>query len=175
MAKKKTKTARLIGLTKQLIIAEEVDIAYWEQRLDNRQRRDEDELVEVLTSAIQRLTKKDDVHGFELIILADPTVDVEPYETPEGFSATASYYLEQIAAIASPLPGIVFAPEATTLAIIVGGDECEYYLPLSPAQVVELFVTEENFELEDVGPLEILLDWLHDLGRAKKKGKKAHA
>lgn len=181
MAKKKTRQSEpQIGLTQQLTLAEEIDLAYFEKELNELRENDVDDLNAAVISAIRRLIKKDDARNFTLIDLVDPTVDLEPFESPDGFTANVSYCVDRIAAIPSPLPGIMLAPEAASLVIsviIVSAEEEEYecYLPLSADQAVEVLVTEENVGHDGVGPLEVLLDWLESVGRSAKKTKKARA
>lgn len=177
MAKKKQKKDKdLVGLTQQLIIAEEVDIAYFEKGLDELRQTSVEDLQEVLTDAIQRLIEKNDARDFVLINLVDPTLDVESFAGNGAFAATTAYYVERIAAAHSPLLGIVFVPEAATLATIANDEEHEYYLPLSVEQVVELLTDEEADNPDNGSPFEELLRWLDTIGRfkSKRKTKKAH-
>lgn len=161
-------------MTEQLIIAEQIDIAYFEKEFDELRQNSIDDLREALTGAIQRLIERDRVRGFMLISLADPTVDIEPLIGDHGFTSSATYYVERTAAVQSPLEGLVFAPEAATLAATSSDTEHEYYLPLSVEQVVESLVTEEAGN-SDGSSFDELVDWLDALGRPKLKEKSKKA
>lgn len=133
MGKKKAKKP-VVGITEQLRMAAEMQATLDEEERRHEAERVAEELESLLRRAGKALVKRDSTEGFHCISYS--TAEHTEYTTTLVYRARVVAETVKIAALRTPLTGVMIVPELKVLAVAVDASGPEYVWTHLPVEVV---------------------------------------